>query len=182
MAARVIRATESGDHSLSQHLTNDLGFAANSDFYRLSADDGPVWWLRGDPRCEPAWRPIGLSPSVRVPISSSGDQALEERTFSPSAIGPQAHVHRLFVWLMRVSTSLRYELAQAVPAHCLVAKLPRRRDLRRGRIPALTQPEHYLFRLPWAGDAPARRQPALPVCSMAVDDYTRRGSRPRVSD
>ena len=122
-----------------------LDSTANSDFYRLSADDGPVWWLRGDPRCEPAWRPIGLSPSVRVPISSSGDQALEERTFSPSAIGPQAHVHRLFVWLMRVSTSLRYELAQAVPAHCLVAKLPRRRDLRRGRIPALTQPERFSF-------------------------------------
>jgi len=85
---------------------------ADSDFYRLSADDGPVWWLRGDPRSEPAWRPIGLGPSVRVPLSRRRAHALEERTFSWSALSPRSHVHRLFVWLMRVSTSLRYELAQ----------------------------------------------------------------------
>jgi hypothetical protein len=124
---------------------------ADSDFYRLSADDGPVWWLRGDPRWEPAWRPIGLSPSIRVPISNGGYQTLEERTFSSSAMDPRERVHRFFVWLMRVSTSLRHELAQAMPGRSFVAKLPRH-DLRRARIPALTH------------------QPALSVCSEAVDD------------
>ena len=38
----------------------------DSDFYRLSADDGPVWWLRGDPQCEPAWHPIEVYTRVRV--------------------------------------------------------------------------------------------------------------------
>jgi len=125
---------------------------ADSDFYRLSADDGPVWWLRGDPQSEPAWRPIGLSPSVRVSLSRRRAHALEERTFSSSGLSPRSHVHRLFVWLMRVSTSLRYELAQAAPGHSFVAKLPRQDGLRRGSLPALTH------------------QPALSVCSEAIDD------------
>src|SRR5262245_65182630 len=39
---------------------------SDSDFYRLSADDGPVWWLRGDPQCEPAWHPVELDGAVRI--------------------------------------------------------------------------------------------------------------------
>jgi len=36
------------------------------DCYRVSSDEGPVWWLRGDRQYERAWHPIEREPAVRI--------------------------------------------------------------------------------------------------------------------
>jgi hypothetical protein len=88
---------------------------ADSDFYRLSADGGPVWWLRGDPRSVPAWHPIGYPSSLRDPLSRGPDMAGKEGKRSAVAI----EIHRMYAplfvrarRLMLVTARFRDELAQ----------------------------------------------------------------------
>ena len=70
----------------------------DNDFYRLSADDGPVWWLRGDPKCEPAWRPLELKGTVRVDPRRFEPDRKERRVRSREAV----HATRTYLHFVRV--------------------------------------------------------------------------------
>jgi hypothetical protein len=90
----------------------------DSDFYRLSADDGPVWWLRGDPRCEPAWHPIEPEGAVRDDRRRF-ELYRKERRVGASATAHTTHTDLHFVRVqrvMRVSAGLWDKLAFGVPS------------------------------------------------------------------
>jgi hypothetical protein len=93
----------------------------DSDFYRLSADDGPVWWLRGDPQCEPPWHPIEIEGAARFDPHDPSRFKLppKERRGSrrTAAIGTRRDLRFVRVQqVMRVSAVFLDKLASRVPS------------------------------------------------------------------
>jgi len=100
--------------------------ALDSDFYRLSADDGPVWWLRGDPECEPAWHPIELEGAARFDPRRFKLYRKERRASRDASANTRRDLHFVRVQrVMRVSAGLWDKLTSSVPS------LYHRRSLKR---------------------------------------------------
>src|SRR5262245_5700369 len=90
----------------------------DSDFYRLSADDGPVWWLRGDPQCEPAWHPIEPEGAVRDDRRRFELYREERLVRASAAVHTTHHKDLQFIRVQRVMrvSGLWDKLAIGVPS------------------------------------------------------------------